>query len=116
MQGGTARDGVKTRIIPLRGAARDIEAWSGEGSHGGGDVVMLKDLFSPDATKDKYLRAADERGGAYAMLVGAAANQSIASGQPVEIATLVNSLGRPDYTSMPNHEDPIPMPPKRGKA
>jgi hypothetical protein len=32
---------VRTQLIPLRGPARDIQPWSSEGSHGGGDDVML---------------------------------------------------------------------------
>lgn len=111
VQGGVAKDGVKTRIIPLRGAPRDIEPWSGEGSHGGGDAVMLADLFSLESKPDKYLRAADERGGAYAMLVGAAANRCFEMGESVEIAKLINGVARPDYPAMPSHRDPVPMPP-----
>lgn len=111
VQGGVMKDGVKTRIIPLRGTAREIEPWSGVGSHGGGDAVMLDELFSLKPISDPYKRAADERGGAYAMLVGAAANQCFESGETVEIRKLIQGLERPDYSPMPTHEDPVPMPP-----
>ena len=65
---------MTTRVIPLRGAAPTIEPWTGDGGHGGGDTVMLDDIFLPNPPADKYLRASDERGGAASMLVGAAAN------------------------------------------
>ncbi len=41
---------------------------------------MIADLFAPPKTPDPLNRAADERSGAYSVLVGIAANQS--SGQP----------------------------------
>ena len=44
-------------------------------------ACMLDDLFDPRAEPDKYLRAADQRGGAYSILTGIAANQSMATGQ-----------------------------------
>jgi predicted dehydrogenase len=61
---------------------------------------------------DKYLRAADQRGGAYSILTGIAANHSIRSGKTVAIADLVRGIGWPEYPAMPNHTDPVPMPPK----
>ncbi|MGH8186443.1 MAG: Gfo/Idh/MocA family protein, partial [Steroidobacteraceae bacterium] len=36
-QGGVAADGVRIRVIPLRGAVREIEPWTASGGHGGGD-------------------------------------------------------------------------------
>ena len=56
---------------------------------GGGDKVMLDDLFLPQKPADKYFRAADQRGGAYSILTGIAANHSIRNGKTVEIAELV---------------------------
>ncbi len=112
-QGEIASDGVRTRIIPLRGSVRDIEPWSASGGHGGGDDVMLKSVFGvPDA--DPYLRESDERGGAYAMLVGAAANQAIATGQSVNIANLVTGLTPPASALMPSRNTPVAMPRRVG--
>ena len=37
----SGNENVSIRIIPIRGQARDIEPWTGKGSHGGGDDVML---------------------------------------------------------------------------
>ncbi len=110
VQGGIASGGVTTRVIPLRGAAVVHEPWTAAGSHGGGDQVMLDDIFLPAPPKDKYVRASDERGGACSILIGAAANRCFQTGQPVKISDLVTGLRPPDYTPMPTRKDPVPMP------
>jgi predicted dehydrogenase len=110
VQGGIADGGVKTRVIPLRAAARNVEPWSGVGGHGGGDKVMLDDIFLPNPPADKYLRAADERAGAASILIGIAANRCFETGAPVAIGDLVKNLGRPDYAPMPSRTGPLPMP------
>ncbi len=116
VQGGIAQGGVKTRVIPLRGAATDVEPWTGAGSHGGGDKVMLDELFLSNPPADKYLRAADERAGANSILIGAAANQCFKTGQPVTVQQMVTGLGRPDYAPMPPRRGPLPMPAKRNAS
>jgi len=73
---------------------------------------MLEDIFSPEQKPDKYLRAADQRAGAYSILTGVAANHSIATGKEIKIEDLVPAIGKPDYPVMPNHIDPVPMPDK----
>jgi predicted dehydrogenase len=114
VQGGVADDGVRIRIVPLRGAGFDIEPWSAEGHHGGGDRLMLDDIFLPQQPADKYLRAADERAGAASILVGIAANQSMATGRRVELADLVPDLPRPDFAPMPSGSSRVPMPARAG--
>ena len=111
VQGGIKEGGVKTRVIPLRGAAQDIEPWTGTGSHGGGDKLMLDDIFLPKPPEDRYLRAADERAGAASILVGIAANRCFEKGGTVAIADLVKNLDRPDYAPMPSKTGRVPMPP-----
>lgn len=110
--GALKPDGTYIRIYPLRAPAYSVDVWKGEGGHGGGDQVLLDDLFLPVKTPDKYLRAADQRGGAASILTGIAANHSMRTGQPVQIAELVPGLLRPDYPKMPSHTDPVPMPPR----
>ncbi|HOC89398.1 MAG TPA: Gfo/Idh/MocA family oxidoreductase [bacterium] len=110
--GALKGDGTYTRIYPLREPAYEVELWKGEGGHGGGDAVMLDDLFSPRPKVDKYLRAADQRSGAYSCLTGIAANRSMATNKPVEIASLAGGIGYPDYTIMPGRQEPLPMPKK----
>jgi predicted dehydrogenase len=108
-QGKIKDDGVTTRIIPLRGEPRDIEPWTGTGGHGGGDDVMLTEIFG-DAPVDKYKRASDQRGGAYSILIGIAANQCFKTGQPVRIDELVTGLSPPDRAPMPSRTASLPMP------
>lgn len=108
-QGKIKHDGVSTRIIPLRGAPREIEPWTGTGGHGGGDDVMLTEIFG-DAPSDKYKRVSDERGGAYSILVGVAANQCFKTGKSVRIDELVTGLTPPDRAPMPSRTASLPMP------
>jgi hypothetical protein len=108
-QGGIEEEGVRTRLIPLRGTPQLIEPWTGTGGHGGGDDVMLNEIFG-DAEPDPYKRASDERSGAYSMLVGAAANRCFPSGQAVRIADMITGLTPPDMAPMPTRTTPISMP------
>ncbi len=110
VQGGIADGGVTTRVIPLRGAPIDHAPWTGEGGHGGGDDVMLDDIFLPEKKTDKYKRAADHRSGAYSILTGIAANVSFDTRAEVRVADLVHDIGYPDYAAMPSHVQPVPMP------
>ncbi len=116
VQGGIADDGVTTRVIPLRGAPRQLEPWTGTGGHGGGDKVMLDSIFLPNPEADKYFRTSDQFGGAYSMLVGAAANQSFKTGEMVKVADLVTGLQPQKTAPMPTRADRVPMPPRRTKA
>ncbi len=111
-QGGIKKGGTETKIIPLRGPAKSVDVWTGEGGHGGGDKVMLDDLFLPEKKVDKYMRAADQRGGAWSILTGIAANRCFESGSTVHIEDLVQNVGYPDYPAMPDRKAPLPMPAK----
>jgi predicted dehydrogenase len=108
---GEESDAVLTRVIPLRGKPQVIEPWTGAGGHGGGDNVMLTEVFGT-ADPDKYKRAADERAGLYSCLIGASANKSFISGGAVKIADLVSGLSSPVVAPMPTRDDPVPMPVK----
>ena len=111
--GAVKPGGTYIRVFPMRAPAYEVTLWpEGEGGHGGGDKIMLDDLFLPQKPADKYFRVADQRGGAYSILTGIAANHSIRTGSTVEIADLVRQIGLPQYPAMPNHTDPVPMPPK----
>ena len=109
-QGAVTPDGVKIRVIPLRGRGYELKPWSGEGGHGGGDQSMLDEIFRPASAPDKYLRAADERAGACSILVGIAANRSMETGTKVQVADLVPDLPAPDYAPMPSRRETLPMP------
>jgi predicted dehydrogenase len=107
---GEDNDAISTYLIPLRGKPQKLEVWTGTGGHGGGDTVMLTELFGTPA-EDKYKRAADERSGFYSILIGAAANQCFEHGTSVKIAELVNGLTSPVFAPMPTRDSPVPMPP-----
>ncbi len=111
--GAVKPEGTWTRIFPLREPAYEVEVWTGSGGHGGGDNVMLDDIFLANTPADKYLRASDQRGGAYSILTGIAANICFKTGKQVEVQKLVKNIGYPLYPSMPTHADPLPMPQKQ---
>lgn len=59
----------------------------GTSGHGGGDDLLRDQIFIP-GTPDPLKQCAGTRDGAFACLVGIAARNSIATGQPVRIADL----------------------------
>jgi len=77
------------RVCPMFGEPYEVPVEKKEGGHGGGDPVMLDDLFLPGKNEDKFHRAADHIAGVQSILTGVAANRSIASGLPVKIDSLV---------------------------
>ena len=92
--GGAARnEGVvnskSIRVFPMFGAPYDVDIEEGVGGHGGGDRVLLNDIFGVPEY-DPFKRAASHVDGAMSILTGIAANKSIASGMPVDIKTLVD--------------------------
>lgn len=70
-----------------------------EGLHGGGDRVMLEHLFR--GRSDPVGSAADERAGAWSVLVGVAANVSLAQDQAVLLAELGSGIERPSLLGEP---------------
>ena len=103
-------EGISTRLIPLRGAARPITPWVSVGGHDGGDKPMLEEIFLPSVPADKFRRTADQRSGAASVLIGIAANKCFETGQPVKISDLVKGLTPPDFAAMPSRTGPLPMP------
>lgn len=77
------------RVFPMFGTPYDVEIVKAEGGHGGGDPILLEQLFCPNPPADPYHRAADYTDGAASMLLGVSANQSIKTGQPVRCADLL---------------------------
>ncbi len=111
--GAVKPGGTYIRVYPLRAPAYEVTLWpEGEGGHAGGDKLMLDDLFLPEKKPDKYVRASDQRAGAYSILTGIAANHSFKNGKEIKIADLVSHIGYPDYPAMPTRKDPVPMPPR----
>ncbi len=107
--GALKKEGTFTRVYPTRQPAYEVPVWTSEGGHGGGDAVLLRDLFAPDGT-DQFLRAADQRSGTASILCGIAANRSIKEGRWVKIEELVGELERPDYPPMPCPTEAFTLP------
>jgi predicted dehydrogenase len=71
---------------------REVEVQKTVGSHGGGDSRMLEDLFGAEKHPDPCGCAAGYEDGAYSVLVGVAANESFATGRPVQINQLLGGI------------------------
>lgn len=93
--GEMIEDGTTITLFPHFEGPQRIEVWEAEGGHGGGDDLLLKDIFDPDPAGDTYQRAADWRGGAYSILTGIAANESMRRGKRIEVDDLVKGLVNP---------------------
>jgi predicted dehydrogenase len=66
---------------------REIEIPVGEGGHGGGDAILLRDVFV-GRSEDDLGRAADYLDGIRAIAVGVSGNRSLATGLPVRVDEL----------------------------
>ena len=90
--GDKAKEGAtkykKITVIPMFSEAYDVPIEEAKGGHGGGDPILLNDIFGVPK-EDKFHRAANQVDGAMSILTGVAANKSIVSGLPVQIDELV---------------------------
>ncbi|MCL2170730.1 MAG: Gfo/Idh/MocA family oxidoreductase [Defluviitaleaceae bacterium] len=75
-------------VHPMFDEPYEVEIEWKTGGHGGGDPVLLNDIFGVPE-HDPWNRAASHVDGAMSILTGVAANKSIASGLPVNIDSLV---------------------------
>lgn len=76
------------RVFPMFDRPYEVNVETGVGGHGGGDPVLLNDIFGEPA-EDRFKRAANHMDGASSILVGIAANRAIRTGQPVRVADLL---------------------------
>lgn len=75
-------------------AAREIELpQANAGGHGGGDALMLEDIFVGDK-EDPLGRMAGPLDGARSILTGIAANRALETGQVVQVSELLPDYGR----------------------
>lgn len=82
----------KTLVVhPMFGEPYSVQVEEGKGGHGGGDPVLLNDLFGTP-TDDIYNRAANHIDGAQSIMTGIAANQAIKTGLPVRIKDLFQGI------------------------
>jgi predicted dehydrogenase len=93
--GGGAEDAVRPegdRLVVQRHWQRayEVPIPAGIGGHGGGDAILLKDVFRRDLRvgPDSLGRAAGHLDGLRAVAVGISANLSLVTGQPVLLADL----------------------------
>jgi predicted dehydrogenase len=83
------KEATAIHVFPHFGKPYEAPVPEGEGSHGGGDALLLEDLFADDPPPDPLGRAADHVAGAWSVLVGIAANRSIETGESVRVRELV---------------------------
>ncbi|WP_332685827.1 Gfo/Idh/MocA family protein [Devosia sp.] len=89
------RDNVTTELHLAGQLPQKLDVWEGKGTHGGADPIMLGYLFDPAHMEtDKYGRASDQVSGAWSILTGIAANQSIArNGERVFVDEMLAGAG-----------------------
>ena len=94
--GDSSKEGVvlgkKITVYPMFGEPYEVEIEEGKGAHGGGDSVLLNDLFGTPV-EDPFKRAASHVDGAMSILTGISANKSIATGMPVDVMSLIDLPG-----------------------
>lgn len=83
-----ALKGKTMTVYPMFAAPYEVEVEDGIGGHGGGDPVLLNDLFGTPV-EDPFNRAANHVDGARSILTGIAANRSIQTGEAVKVDDLV---------------------------
>jgi predicted dehydrogenase len=71
-------------LFPMFSKPQPIPYETAEGSHGGGDRIMLAQLFSKNPPADPFDRAATHVDGLSSLLIGMSANASMASGLPIQ--------------------------------
>ncbi|HSI84362.1 MAG TPA: Gfo/Idh/MocA family oxidoreductase [Candidatus Methylacidiphilales bacterium] len=94
---GALKEGVSSSeqllLLPLFGPPQVVEIPQGYGGHGGGDPLMLEDIFGEAAQsgtrEDPLHRCADHIDGARSILTGIAANISMETGAPVRVDDLL---------------------------
>ncbi|MFP4106479.1 MAG: Gfo/Idh/MocA family protein [Phycisphaerae bacterium] len=87
--GELKKEGTYIMLHPHFGEPKSIPVHKGEGGHGGGDPVLLRDIFDPDAPADPLHRKANHVDGSWSILTGIAAYYSIDRGDAVDVPKLI---------------------------
>lgn len=83
-----AIDDIDITVHPMFAPPYKVEIEDSVGGHGGGDPILLNDLFGiPEP--DPLERAASHVDGAMSILTGIAANKALRTGQVVQVKDLV---------------------------
>jgi predicted dehydrogenase len=106
VQGGFQNKETSIRVYPHFQSPYEVEVHEGQGGHGGGDILMLRDLFGQPVA-DPLKRSADYVEGAYSILTGIAANKSLATGKDIVVSELVSSIPEPKFVAMPGDDEHI---------
>lgn len=80
--------GKSIKVFPMFDEPYEVEIEEREGGHGGGDPILLNDLFGKPV-EDPFNRKATHEDGAMSILTGIAGNLSINTGLPVNVDGLV---------------------------
>jgi len=78
--------GARLRLQRHWSLAQDLPIPDGDGPHGGGDNLLLDDIFLPTPAPDPLRRRAGLLDGLRASGIGIAANRSLDTGRPVHLA------------------------------
>jgi hypothetical protein len=76
------------RVLPHFEPPYHVAIEQASGGHGGADPLLQEQIFSANAPVDRFHRSAGHEQGAASILVGIAANESMAEGAPVNISNL----------------------------
>jgi predicted dehydrogenase len=87
--GASAAHSQKLTVFPHWEKPYQVAIPAAEGGHGGGDRLLLEDLFNPGNNPDPFGRAAGHLDGARSILTGIAANRAFETGRPVRVDDLV---------------------------
>ncbi|HOL67591.1 MAG TPA: Gfo/Idh/MocA family oxidoreductase, partial [bacterium] len=98
--GELLKQGTSIVVHPHFGQQYAVPIPEARGGHGGGDTLLLNDLFLPEPEADPLKRAAGAGAGAYSILTGVAANESIRTGKVIKIKDLVSDIPDPGYPEM----------------
>src|SRR5450432_529868 len=77
------------RVFPHFGADYTVPVALQPGGHGGADPLIMEQIFSDTPPDDPFGRSAGVEQGAASVLVGIAGNESIRTGMPVDINSMV---------------------------
>lgn len=83
---------VDLTLIPEFSQTQKIRVNLGEGGHGGGDPLLLRDIFDPNAPADPIKHKADHIEGAYSILTGIVPYKSIAEGRAINVSDLLDDV------------------------
>jgi len=88
LPGGEKYTGARIRLFLPGKGIKDVAIEQKKGGHGGSDPALRKEFFGQDWRVPPSPRMASLEEAVQAVLIGAAANKSIASGKPVDVRKL----------------------------